>query len=64
MQARDRTVEEWLSRISIGQVQLPRFQRFEAWGHKEVVDLAQTVLDDVLPDMQGKVAKAMEEALR
>ena len=47
MQARDRTVEEWLSRISSGQVQLPRFQRFEAWGHREVADLAQTVLDEL-----------------
>ena len=47
MQARDRTIEEWLSRISSGQVQLPRFQRFEAWGHREVADLAQTVLDEL-----------------
>lgn len=47
MQARDWTVEEWLSRISSGQVQLPRFQRFEAWGHREVADLAQTVLDEL-----------------
>jgi uncharacterized protein with ParB-like and HNH nuclease domain len=47
MQARDRTVEEWLLRISSGQIQLPRFQRFEAWGHREVADLAQTVLDEL-----------------
>lgn len=44
MEARDRLVHQWFSRISSGQIQLPRFQRFEAWGHREVSDLLQTVL--------------------
>lgn len=35
----------WLSRIRTGQLQLPRFQRFEAWGTTEVADLVQTVID-------------------
>jgi hypothetical protein len=47
MQARDRAVDEWFSRISSGQVQLPRFQRFEAWGNREITDLLQTVLDEL-----------------
>ncbi len=47
MQARDRAVDEWFSRISSGQVQLPRFQRFEAWGNREVQDLLETVLAEL-----------------
>src|SRR5919107_134052 len=47
VQARDRAVDEWFSRISSGQMQLPRFQRFEAWGNREVADLLQTVLDEL-----------------
>lgn len=47
MQARDRAVDEWFSRLASGQVQLPRFQRFEAWGNREVTDLLQTVLDEL-----------------
>ena len=48
MQARDRAVDEWFSRISSGQVQLPRFQCFEAWGNREVQDLLETVLAELL----------------
>lgn len=47
MQARDRAIDEWFSRISTGQVQLPRFQRFEAWGNREVQDLLETVLAEL-----------------
>ncbi len=47
MQARDRAVDEWFSMISSGQVQLPRFQRFEAWGNREVADLLETVLAEL-----------------
>lgn len=47
LKAQDRSIEEWFSRVSSGQVRLPRFQRFEAWGHKEVSDLLQTVLDEL-----------------
>ena len=47
MQARDRAVDEWFSRISSGQIQLPRFQRFEAWGNREVADLLETVLAEL-----------------
>ena len=45
MQARDRTLDGWFARIASGQVRLPRFQRFEAWGPSEVTDLLQTVIE-------------------
>jgi hypothetical protein len=45
--ARNRTLNQWFTRIRTGQVQLPRFQRFEAWGPREVEDLTQTVIDEL-----------------
>jgi hypothetical protein len=36
MDARNRSLAEWFTRIASGQVQLPRFQRFEACGHREI----------------------------
>src|SRR5436190_10168315 len=47
MDARNRSLREWLNRIRTGQLQLPRFQRFEAWGTREVADLIQTVIDQL-----------------
>ncbi len=47
MQARDRALDGWFSRISSGQIRLPRFQRFEAWGPSEVTDLLQTVIEEL-----------------
>lgn len=47
MDARNRSLRDWLSRVGTGQVQLPRFQRFEAWGSGEVADLLQTVIDQL-----------------
>ncbi|HEU4407706.1 MAG TPA: DUF262 domain-containing protein [Polyangiaceae bacterium] len=44
MEARNRTLPEWFNRIRTGQLRLPRFQRHEAWGHKEVAGLLETVL--------------------
>lgn len=44
MHARDRTLEEWFDRIQSGQITLPRFQRFEAWGKREISELMATVL--------------------
>lgn len=44
MEARNRTLPEWLSRVASGQIRLPRFQRYEAWGHDRVTSLLQTVL--------------------
>lgn len=45
MEARDRTIEKWIHAIENGQLQLPRFQRFEAWGPGQVADLVKTVID-------------------
>lgn len=44
MEARNRPLHHWLSRIRTGQLALPRFQRFESWSHTEV----ETLLDSVL----------------
>ena len=40
-------MDDWFARIRTGQVRLPRFQRFEAWGSREVADLLQTVIDEL-----------------
>ena len=44
MEARNRLLRDWLGRVRTGQLALPRFQRFESWGHGEV----ETLLDSVL----------------
>ena len=44
MHAHDRFLPEWFNRIRSRQITLPRFQRFVAWGHKEVSGLLTTVL--------------------
>lgn len=44
MEARNRTLAQWINRIATRQVVLPRFQRKQAWGPGEVADLLQTVL--------------------
>lgn len=44
MDARNRSLPDWFTRIRTGQIRLPRFQRFEAWGHNEVADLVETML--------------------
>lgn len=44
MEARNRQLPDWFNRIRTGQVRLPRFQRFEAWGHDKVSGLIETVL--------------------
>lgn len=47
MEARNRTLTDWFTRIRTGQVLLPRFQRHEAWGPREVTSLLQSVLRDL-----------------
>lgn len=44
MEARNRTLAQWINRIATRQLVLPRFQRKQAWGPGEVADLLQTVL--------------------
>ncbi len=45
MEARNRHLPEWFNRIQTGQIRLPRFQRFEAWGHNEISNLIEAVLN-------------------
>jgi hypothetical protein len=44
LEARNRYVPDWFTRIRTGQVRLPRFQRLEAWSHAEVTSLLESVL--------------------
>jgi len=44
MQAQNRDLPAWFTRAETGQLRLPRFQRFEAWGHNEVSSLLEVVL--------------------
>jgi hypothetical protein len=45
--ARNRALPEWFTRIRTRQLALPRFQRFEAWDHAGVTQLFSTVLQDL-----------------
>ncbi len=47
MEARNRTLKDWFTRVRTGQILLPRFQRHEAWGHKEVSGLLESVLREL-----------------
>ncbi len=44
MEARNRTLPDWFNRVRTGQIRLPRFQRMEAWSHREITDLLEAVL--------------------
>ena len=44
MEARNRPLPDWFTRIRTGQLKLPRFQRFESWSHAEVVTLLDSVI--------------------
>jgi hypothetical protein len=41
--ARDRQVQNWLSKIEYGEIKLPRFQRHQAWDRKRICSLLDTV---------------------
>ncbi|MFK4149468.1 DUF262 domain-containing protein [Streptomyces sp. NPDC004065] len=47
MEARNRSLKDWLGAVRTGQVQLPRFQRFEAWSYSQVQSLLESVLNDL-----------------
>ena len=47
MEARNRNLPDWLTRIRTRQIVLPRFQRFEAWSHSQVTELLNTVLKEL-----------------
>jgi hypothetical protein len=44
MQAYNRPLYKWFNLIELGQLTLPRFQRFEAWTHNEVSNLLRSML--------------------
>ena len=44
MDARNRTIPDWWTRIKSGQLLLPRFQRDQAWGFTEVGALLEAML--------------------
>lgn len=43
MDARNRSLADWFTRIRTGQIKLPRFQRHEAWDHNEIASLLEAV---------------------
>lgn len=47
MEARNRTLPDWFTRIRTRQMKLPRFQRFEAWSHNQVTALLNNVLQEL-----------------
>src|SRR3954470_11779146 len=47
IEARNRSLPDWFTRIRTHQTVLPRFQRFEAWDHGRVTQLFNTLLQDL-----------------
>lgn len=47
MEARNRLLPDWLTKIRTRQIVLPRFQRFQAWSHGQVTGLLNNVLQEL-----------------
>lgn len=47
IEARNRLLPDWFTRIRTRQTVLPRFQRFEAWDHSRVAQMFNTILRDL-----------------
>ena len=47
MQAHNRSLPDWFSRVRTRQIALPRFQRYEAWTHANVAQLFNTILQEL-----------------
>lgn len=47
MEARNRALPDWLTRVRTRQIVLPRFQRFEAWSYSQIASLLNTVLKEL-----------------
>lgn len=47
MEARNRKLEEWYTRVKHSNIKLPRFQRFEAWDRQRICSLAETVIHNL-----------------
>ena len=44
LDAHNRSLPDWFTRLRTGQLRLPRFQRLESWSYQEVDNLLETVL--------------------
>ncbi len=44
MEARNRSVKDWFAKIRMGQIVLPSFQRFEAWGSNEIATFLTSII--------------------
>lgn len=42
--AQNRTLPDWFTRVRLLQTKLPRFQRFEAWDHSNITQMFNTIL--------------------
>jgi len=47
MEARQRSIKDWLTKIRTRQILLPRFQRFEAWGSSTAADFLTSIVRDL-----------------
>ncbi len=47
MEARNRALPDWMTRVRTRQIVLPRFQRFEAWSYMQISSLLNTVLKEL-----------------
>ncbi len=47
IEARNRPLPDWFTRIRTQQIALPRFQRFEAWGYANITQLFNTILQEL-----------------
>ena len=47
MEARNRKIEEWYVKIKLGEIKLPRFQRFEAWDRHRICSLLEMVINNL-----------------
>ncbi|WP_201279003.1 DUF262 domain-containing protein [Leptolyngbya iicbica] len=47
MEARNRKISEWYTKIQYGEIKLPRFQRVEAWDSHRIASLLQTVIQNL-----------------
>lgn len=47
MQASNRKLVDWYGKIKLGEIKLPRFQRFEAWDRQRICSLLETVIRDL-----------------
>ncbi len=47
MEARNRPIKDWYSKITTGEIKLPRFQRFEAWDRQRICSLLEVVIHNL-----------------